>query len=426
MSSEGLSDLDKRTHVLKSDESCQKYLNFAIREYFMALEKGAKHMYQAMPRLLTLWFEFTAIPVEKEEEKSTRSSRGAKAVAYGKRADNNKVGYKTDEDELLEAAQKQLKDVVQKKSKKLPGYVIYIALPQLIALSASHPNTETRKLIGDMLAMVTSEHPHQAMWSLAWLLQSNDEKRRDVAKAALKGATNKLKLNKKMPQEHVAKTVLVLKESERLFKHLKQLADLPVKEQKRHVTFKTWESRSGVKLTDFLPPIQAALSVNVARIMSAEERDRSTKGIAGDIFPLYVPRMQKFSSKVDVMPSKAKPKKLTVYMESADHSRQLGKMHFLIKREEKGDLRKDARVQDLNNVINRVLTGMVGGEKGSAPSSGNSGAGRRLQVRTFSVTCLSEDTGILEWVPNTVALRRIIQATNNPQCPESQKGKGFR
>ena len=68
-----------------------------------------------------------------------------------------------------------------------------------------------------------------------------------------------------------------------------------------------------------------------------------------------------------------------------------GEMHFLVKREARGDLRKDARVQDLNNVINRLLS--------SSLSDKNVGKRqhRRLYLRTYSVICLSEDCGILEW-----------------------------
>jgi serine/threonine-protein kinase ATR len=61
--------------------------------------------------------------------------------------------------------------------------------------------------------------------------------------------------------------------------------------------------------------------------------------------------------------------------------KRIGELHFLVKKEEKGDLRKDSRVQDLNNVLNRILAGSK----------------RKLSLRTFSVTCLSEDTGILEY-----------------------------
>lgn len=53
----------------------------------------------------------------------------------------------------------------------------------------------------------------------------------------------------------------------------------------------------------------------------------------------------------------------------------IGEILFLVKQEEKGDLRKDARVQDLNNVINRLM---------------QDDKQRRLRLRTFAVTCLSE------------------------------------
>lgn len=47
--------------------------------------------------------------------------------------------------------------------------------------------------------------------------------------------------------------------------------------------------------------------------------------------------------------------------------------------------------------------------------------------RTFAVTCLSEDTGILEWVPNTSSLRNLVSDAYNPQAaPLSSKRRGLR
>lgn len=100
----------------------------------------------------------------------------------------------------------------------------------------------------------------------------------------------------------------------------------------------------------------------------------------------------------------------------------IGEMHFLIKQEAKGDLRKDARVQDFNNVVNRLL----------ATSSIQGGSGKKkrrlgeLRLRTFSVVCLSEDCGIIEWVPHTNSLRNLIQdEAYNPQAPPlSSKRRG--
>ena len=72
------------------------------------------------------------------------------------------------------------------------------------------------------------------------------------------------------------------------------------------------------------------------------------------------------------MPSKAKPKKLKAYavahpnsalsgrelveQRRGDTQNDLGEIHFLVKQEARGDLRKDARVQDFNNVVNRLIS----------------------------------------------------------------------
>lgn len=146
--------------------------------------------------------------------------------------------------------------------------------------------------------------------------------------------------------------------------------------------------------------------------------------------------MRAFCSKVSIMQSKAKPKRVTAFVipagrlmaspgTASNKSAQpgdIGEMHFLVKQEARGDLRKDARVQNLNNVINRLFA--------SPNSSGTGGASRqqrRLHLRTFAVTCLSEDCGILEWVPNTDSMRNLVMASYNPQAsPFSIKRRGRR
>jgi hypothetical protein len=42
-----------QVEVLQRDRSCQKYIFEAIREYGDALQHGDKHVFQALPRLLT-------------------------------------------------------------------------------------------------------------------------------------------------------------------------------------------------------------------------------------------------------------------------------------------------------------------------------------------------------------------------------------
>lgn len=183
-----------------------------------------------------------------------------------------------------------------------------------------------------------------------------------------------------------------------------------------------WQSKD-VPLSEFVPPIQAALSIAPLGV------DQSVR----DHFPRDVPRMRAFSSKIGVMSSKAKPKRIRAYAVPASYkppsqsrgkSRQqsddIGEIHFLVKQEAKGDLRKDARVQDLNNVINRLMASTE--ESGIASRNR-----RRLHLRTFAVTCLSEDVGILEWVPDTDSLRNLVSKSYNPQASAScPRRKGSR
>jgi serine/threonine-protein kinase ATR len=174
-----------------------------------------------------------------------------------------------------------------------------------------------------------------------------------------------------------------------------------------------------VELSEFIPPVQAALSISPLS---------TTENGPKDYFPRTIPRMRAFSSRIGVMASKARPKKLKAYAvpgtykhasrstaetskgtsSSKPHSDDIGEIHFLVKQEAKGDLRKDARVQDLNNVINRLMAS-------SSDTGGANRRRRRLHLRTFAVTCLSEDIGILEWVPATESLRNLVSKSHNPQ-----------
>jgi len=64
--------------------------------------------------------------------------------------------------------------------------------------------------------------------------------------------------------------------------------------------------------------------------------------------------------------------------------------------EKDGDLRKDSRIMEFNSVVNRLLKESPEGRR------------RNLLLRTFSVVCLNEECGILEWVNHTECLRQLI------------------
>jgi len=65
----------------------------------------------------------------------------------------------------------------------------------------------------------------------------------------------------------------------------------------------------------------------------------------------------------------------------------------------KDDLRKDQRLMEFNAMINRAL-------KKDAESSK-----RRLYIKTYAVTPLNEECGLIEWVDNLKTLREILLAS---------------
>jgi serine/threonine-protein kinase ATR len=61
-----------RAHTIFRDKTCQKYVLMAMNHYATALKLDSKHVYQALPRLLSLWFDFTSIQGDKmSSDKST-------------------------------------------------------------------------------------------------------------------------------------------------------------------------------------------------------------------------------------------------------------------------------------------------------------------------------------------------------------------
>ena len=416
-------DDEQWTKMMRADLGCQKYLLQAMEEYGRALQLGTKHVYQALPRLLSLWFEFTSIdprpPIAIDDGGGRRRSSSSASVAL---VDDDRVANQLES--MQAKANKQMSSMVR----SIPAISFYTALPQLIS-RVGHRDGATSDIVITILKRLLVKFPQQTMWSVGWLRNSANTTRAKAGEEIFRGAQKKLR-----EKEDFKKHDLV-DASKVLFSWLITVAKHTPKNDRKYFTSKPLKLR-GADLSDFVPPVQAALSV----LPTSIGHSRSSEN-----FPAFVPRMRAISTKISVMQSKAKPKKITVYAIPAGQSPQLsrssssnphsqpgdaGEMHFLVKQEVRGDLRKDARVQDLNNVINRLLSGhgmSSGNGRGGDGANGAQQQRRRLHLRTFSVTCLSEDCGILEWVPNTDSLRNVISNTYNAQAdPHSAKRRGKR
>lgn len=417
---------DMRQTCLEQDRACQKYLQQAVKHFVKALVLDLKHLFQALPRLLSLWFEFSALSMDGTSSWRLPDQTQVSQAPPGQHESLRQLSSQ------LKIRQNELTKYLASAHHEIQAQAFYSALPQLIS-RIMDSNGDLKDVIRSILSRVLGKFPEQAMWPLAWLRQSKDGRRSEMGELIFKEAENHLATQK--AQGHFK----LLVASKGLHTFLQELAKYPVSDGKKTMSVRPWKGE--VPLSSFVPPIQAALSPSFAPV----ESERNV-----DPFPRHIPRMKDFSRSIMVMVSKARPKKLkatAVMIQSNPRIRKstaevVGEFHFLVSKfkleygleiffsvahdvryhhlcpteqEAKGDLRKDARVQDLNNVINRLL------------STDRSAQHRRLRLRTFAVTCLSEDSGILEWVPKTNSLRNLVMESYNPQVsPFSSKRRGRR
>lgn len=104
-------------------------------------------------------------------------------------------------------------DLLSMNMRTIPAHCFYTAMPQLIS-RIGHENKETAQVVCGILTRVLTKHPEQAMWSLAWLLNSADKERNAIGEDIFKRAqASLLKRNEKKSQ-------LLLAASRSLFRHL--------------------------------------------------------------------------------------------------------------------------------------------------------------------------------------------------------------
>ena len=114
--------------------------------------------------------------------------------------------------------------------------------------------------------------------------------------------------------------------------------------------------------------------------------DANSRGFSADL-----PRIVSFDDNIEVLKSKEKPKKISV--RGSD-----GKLYtFLCKREDKGDMRKNSRLMEFASVINRLFR-----------SDAQARRRPKLRLTTYGVFPMTEESGVIEWVPHTTAFRSIL------------------
>ncbi|KAH8154219.1 uncharacterized protein LAJ45_01987 [Morchella importuna] len=341
----------------------QPFLNgetarLVCQSYLRALAFGTKYIFQTMPRVLTLWLDLG----ENQELGEVHGSADFRSHILRERLKNLT----------------NLHLSVQKYSERLPAWMFYTAFPQIISRIV-HPSQEVYTHLQNIIVKVVSTHPRQALWSLTAVCKSTSRER------SSRGAriTNRIKENYAAKGRREADNELknLILQSQKLTDQLLRLcdADLPSKAVAISLT-KDLGFHHSVAPCMLVVPLQTVLTVTLPP---------TPESIKIHVpFNLSAPTIAGFADDADIMSSLQKPRKIK--MRGSD-----GKMYpFLCK--PKDDLRKDARLMEFNNMINRFL-------KKDTDSSR-----RRLYIRTYMVTPLNEECGLIEWVNNVRPLRDIL------------------
>lgn len=334
-----------------------------IENYLRSLAFGAKYIYQTMPRILTLWLDLgfeTDQPLDPKygNDETFRSH----TMAHRRK--------------LLGACNSQIKKYVD----RLPAFAWYTALSQIVA-RICHPNQAVYNLLVDIVTKVVVQHTAQSLWTLLAVVKSFSTDRASRGMTCLTRVLENAKKSKADSTGIELKTLVT--QGRKLTEQLLHVCEGNIPNKPTMVSLtkdlgfnhKTASSKLAIPLESSLT---ASLPTNDSTIMRTHKAFNNKD---------YV-HILSFLDDVVVLNSLQRPRKISI--RGSD-----GHIYALLCKP-KDDLRKDQRLMEFNAMINRSL-------KKDAESSK-----RRLYIKTYAVTPLNEECGLIEWVDNLKTLREII------------------
>ncbi|KAL0029509.1 hypothetical protein WJX79_000191 [Trebouxia sp. C0005] len=326
---------------LGEDQPHLEILPEVIRNYGLAVQYGHQHIFQSLPRLLTLWFDFGS---------------HIKSIAV------------TQKNRQISTA---VANIMAAMAKALPSYAWLTALPQLIS-RICHTNPEVNTVTNHIITHVAEAYPQQALWALAAVQKSLVMGRKQAASAIM----NTLK-------KHCTKPY-----NRKLYDQFPSLCDQlirlcnhqPPAKAKSFSAKKDFAALVRSLPLDVMMPVNTGLTLTLPTSGCTERQHQPFAEVV---------TIADIKDEVELLPSLQKPKKVDLIGSDGRLYRFLAKP--------KDDLRKDNRMMEVASILNGLFA--------KDPASRR----RNLLIRRFAVIPLTEETGIIEWVPHTHGLRHCCQ-----------------
>ncbi|KAK6341722.1 serine/threonine-protein kinase M1, variant 2 [Orbilia brochopaga] len=324
--------------------------------YMRAMMYGTRYIFQTLPQFLNLWLDFGA-----DQEREFESDIGTEEFR------NHLSSQRSQQIQELHTCIRKL--LLQ----NTPVFVYLTALPQIMSRVGIKSDI-TWLTLEKLITKILTAYPQHTLWSIIAVSHSTQEARRLRAGRIL----HRLKSERSSTID--LKTLIPA--ATKLMDALLKLCNFEIKGKPSHVSL-----RDDIGFPHSVAPVALIIPVQTALTVSFPA-DGLTGKHGHDPFARDQATISKFEDEADVMTSLQKPRKITII--GSDGRR------YPLMCKPKDDLRKDARLMDFNTIINRLL------------KKDDESSRRQLQIRTYAVTPLNEECGLIEWVNNLRPLRDIL------------------
>jgi serine/threonine-protein kinase ATR len=378
-------------------EKFWEYIQDMLSYYAQSLEYGCcQFIYQSLPRMMSIWLDYGAdyydhCSREGLINNTNQSAAAAAAAARSSNANRNLV--------QLNSILIKLNQIVSNALQRIPTYAFLTVYAQLVS-RICHPEERVFETLANIIMKVLFLYPSQAIWMLIAVKNSSVELRKNRCKIIM---------DKAIKQQPDLRKFIV--DSSELAEKLVQLGNMNVETGVTQISLGASQLKSLKRLVEsrdfsrLLIPSQFQVTLQLPSSESSSSGLSQAGGVGvvsgggaggGNVqnfrshnpYPSELVYINNFEDNVLVMNSLQKPKKVTI--RGTD-----GRLYpFLCKA--KDDLRIDYRIMEFFSVVNKCLK--------QEPESRR----RNLYIRTYAVTPLNENSGIIEWIEGLSTLRSIL------------------
>ncbi|EDV36459.1 uncharacterized protein Dana_GF12969 [Drosophila ananassae] len=330
--------------------------------YAKSLRYGSEHVYQSMPRLISLWLD------------TAESCSNPDMI-------------------------KRMNDLLTNCSNVLPTSMFYTVFSQMLS-RLCHPSAEVFTVLRNVIVRLVEDFPQQSLWMLLPHFKSATANRIKRSKLILTDSRLQSSDFQKLLHDFsgLAERLMDVTNKEVTLDRTYKLSDLD-----RRLTKLCNQADFSDILLPFEKYMQPTLPISSDAACPSPAPFPANSTAKPNLFPYQQIYISGFQESVLILRSAAKPKKLTIRCSD-------GKQYDVLVKP-KDDLRRDARLMEFNGLVKRYL-------HQNAPARQ-----RRLHIRTYAVLPFNEECGLVEWLPNLSSYRSIVMSlyTQRGQAKSSRQ-----